>query len=98
MTDQNGLDGQFLLDEYARYRRLGALLIVSGLVLLMLIGAWVARRTASPFALDYNKLGVHLMLDDGRNAWSIEIWDEHLAAAAEIASSGGIAVQVIRAD
>lgn len=98
MTEQSGLDGQFLLDEYARYRRWGALLIVGGLGLLFIIGAWLSTRTTLPLSLDYDKFGVHLMLDDGRNHWSLDIWDEHLAAADTITSSGGIAVQVIRAD
>ncbi|MDQ7024948.1 MAG: hypothetical protein Q9P01_10450 [Anaerolineae bacterium] len=98
MAEQPGLDGQFLLDEYARYRRWGALLVLGGLALLFIVGAWLSTRTTIPLSLDYDKLGVHLMLDDGHNNWSLDIWDEHLAAADAIASPGGIAVQLIRAD
>jgi hypothetical protein len=98
MTEQQEMDGQFLLDEYARYRRWGAILILGGLVLLFSVAMLLSTRNTLPLSLDYNKLGVHLMLDDGRNQWAVEVWDEHLAAADDLASPKGIAVQVIRAD
>ena len=98
MTEQSGMDGQFLISEYARYRRWGAVLILGGLLLLLSVGMLLSTRTTLPLSLDYNKLGVQLMLDDGRNQWAVDVWDEHLAAADVLASTGGIAVQVIRAN
>jgi len=49
-------------------------------------------------ALDYSKIGVHTLLDDGRNYWVPEAWAAHMDYAAAISGPGGITVQVIRAD
>ena len=31
-----------------------------------------------PIAVPENKLGIHLLLDDGRNQWPVAVWPEHL--------------------
>jgi hypothetical protein len=45
-----------------------------------------------------NKLGVHLLLDDGRNAWPVALWQEHLRYARQAAGAGGYVVQLVRLD
>jgi hypothetical protein len=65
------------------------------LTIALVISTWLEEK---PSQEPIGKIGVHLLLDDGRNHWPIEIWDEHMAYAGEIASPNGIAVQVIRAD
>ena len=45
-----------------------------------------------------NKLGVHLLLDDGRGQWSVTVWDAHLAAARESVGAQGYITQLIRLD
>jgi hypothetical protein len=95
---ENQLDGTFLLDMYSNFRRIGATLILGSLLLLivaLVIDALLSPERAEP---NIGKIGVHLLLDDGRNHWPIEIWDEHLAYAAQITSPKGIVVQVIRYD
>lgn len=43
-----------------------------------------------------SKLGIHLMLDDGRQAWPTSLWRDHLTAAREIVGEWGLVVQVVR--
>lgn len=45
-----------------------------------------------------NKQGVHLLLDDGRQQWPIEIWRAHMVAARELVGSGGYVTQLITLD
>ena len=45
-----------------------------------------------------NKLGVHLLLDDGREQWPIETWEAHLAAARTEIGENGYVTQLIRLD
>lgn len=54
-----------------------------------------ARR---PIALPENKLGIHLLLDDGRNHWPVELWPEHLDYARQAVGEWGFVVQLIRLD
>lgn len=103
MSDPNtppktGIRGDFLVAEYTAYRRFGILVVLGGLVLFiiaLLIGL-LAQPPLPP--LDTSKIGVHFLLDDGRNRWPVEVWDAHFAYADRVAAAGGIAVQMIRAD
>lgn len=63
-----------------------------------------AAPTASPTATapiataEPNILGLHLLLDDGRNVWPEVIWADHVAAARAITGPGGFVVQLVRSD
>ncbi|MCB0009544.1 MAG: hypothetical protein KDE04_23925, partial [Anaerolineales bacterium] len=62
--------------------------------LLLVSSFWLAACTPAPrqprpIPLPTNKKGVHLLLDDGRQAWPISLWDEHMAAAAMAVEKGG---------
>lgn len=55
--------------------------------------------TLTPIALnapDLSKVGVHFLLDDGRQSWETAVWESHFEAADQIVGSRGFAVQVIR--
>lgn len=45
-----------------------------------------------------NKLGVHLLLDDGRNAWPMDLWPLHLRYAQEAVGEWGYVTELIRLD
>lgn len=98
IKEENQLDGAFLLDMYSNFRRMGAMLILGSLLLLIIALVVTALLEDKPTEEQIGKVGIHLLLDDGRNNWPIDIWDEHMAYAGEIASPKGIAVQVIRYD
>lgn len=53
--------------------------------------------TPTPTSVD-NLLGVHVLLDDGRNTWPPDVWPEHLAAARDLIGSGGWVVELVRLD
>ncbi|MCL4869410.1 MAG: hypothetical protein KJ063_10600 [Anaerolineae bacterium] len=53
------------------------------------------RRIITP---PVNKLGIHLLLDDGRNHWPVELWPEHLDYARQVVGEWGFVVQLIRQD
>jgi len=44
------------------------------------------------------KLGVHLLLDDGRNAWPIDVWPTHLQYARQAVDEWGYVTELIRLD
>ncbi len=50
----------------------------------------------APAAL--NKMGIHLLLDDGRTRWPAERWEEHLQEARKIVGAGGYVAELIRGD
>src|SRR5688572_4248277 len=45
-----------------------------------------------------NKLGVHLLLDDGRNQWPVEVWREHLGYARYAVGDWGYVTELVRGD
>jgi hypothetical protein len=45
-----------------------------------------------------NKLGVHLLLDDGRSHWPTSLWREHMAYASQLIGEGGYVTQLVRLD
>lgn len=45
-----------------------------------------------------NKLGIHLLLDDGRNHWPTALWPQHLAYARELVGEWGYVTQLVRLD
>ena len=45
-----------------------------------------------------NKLGVHLLLDDGRHQWESAVWHNHLQHASSAIGTGGYVVELIRSD
>jgi len=45
-----------------------------------------------------NKLGVHLLLDDGRNAWPTDVWPVHLGYARQAVGEWGYVTQLVRLD
>lgn len=98
MPEEPAIDGRFLLDEYARSRRTGAKIIFTATLILIIGILFQAVRFHEPRPLDYSKLGVHFLLDDGYKRWPTEIWPSHFEAAAQVASPGGFALQVISAD
>lgn len=59
-----------------------------------------ATVTLSPTAmpLSPNKLGIHLLLDDGRTAWPITVWPIHLRYAHDLTGDGGYVTELVRSD
>ena len=55
-------------------------------------------HTRRPITIPANKLGIHLLLDDGRNQWPTELWPEHLDYARQAVGEWGFVVQLIRQD
>lgn len=66
--------------------------------LLALLGC--QRESAAPRAIapSANRLGVHLLLDDGRNQWPEAEWPAHMAQARALVGRGGYVVQLVRLD
>lgn len=67
------------------------------LILTLLLALAVA---SSPVAATppLNRLGVHLLLDDGRGTWPIERWAEHLYHARQAVGAWGYVTQLVRRD
>lgn len=86
-----------VIEQYQRWKRKGILLVwlgvglVIGLVILLAVTATEAQP-------DYSKLGIHLLLDDGRGSWDVALWDDHMEKAGELLPEGGYVVQLVRAD
>lgn len=49
-------------------------------------------------AAPHNKLGVHLLLDDGRDAWPVDVWPAHVAYARQAAGEWGYVTQLVWMD
>ncbi|MFZ0543912.1 MAG: hypothetical protein WAM60_00645 [Candidatus Promineifilaceae bacterium] len=54
-----------------------------------------ARRAITP---PVNKLGVHLLLDDGRSQWPTWLWHDHMAYASQLVGQGGFVTELVRLD
>ncbi|MBN1680361.1 MAG: hypothetical protein JW966_08705 [Anaerolineae bacterium] len=85
--------------------------VVFGIVLVVSLGACgepdstpapptapAITRTPAPVTVLSNKLGVHLLLDDGRHHWPLDRWPDHMRWARDTVGEWGIVVQVIRSD
>ena len=55
-------------------------------------------ETPAPVSITSNRLGVHLLLTDGRHDWPIEIWARHLQYARQAVGEWGYVVQLVRLD
>lgn len=77
----------------------GWLLLLAGIVV---VGVWWWRNTAvsapRPITPSPNKLGIHLLLDDGRSHWPAVLWPEHMQYAQTAVGEGGYITQLIRLD
>jgi hypothetical protein len=56
----------------------------------------ISPATAAPHS--HNKLGIHLLLDDGRHQWPTERWAEHLQSARDLVGEWGHVVELVRSD
>ncbi|MBN1429139.1 MAG: hypothetical protein JXB07_12255 [Anaerolineae bacterium] len=65
------------------------------LVLFSLFALAACHPAPSPPA---NRLGVHLLLDDGRHSWPVEVWPEHLHYARQVAGEWGYVTELVRSD
>lgn len=91
--------GAALVNTYRQMRRRGIILVVLALIGgLLLVSLSPGRRAPLPIPKIENKLGVHLLLDDGRNYWPAEIWPEHMGYAAQAVGEWGFVTQLVRAD
>lgn len=86
-----------VVEQYQRWKRKGLLIVWLGVVVIALAIVGIALTTQAPEP-DYRKLGIHLLLDDGRGSWDVSLWDEHIAYAGDMLPDGGFVVQLIRAD
>jgi hypothetical protein len=60
-------------------------------------GSAVPRATAVA-SVPSNKLGIHLLLDDGRNVWPTDVWPMHLRYARQAVGEWGYVTQLVRLD
>lgn len=52
----------------------------------------------NPAQFGDNKLGVHLLLDDGRFQWPVSAWEAHLTYARQAVGAGGFVTELVRLD
>src|SRR2546423_724070 len=45
-----------------------------------------------------NKLGVHLLIDDGKKHWPTEVWPEHLRYARQAVGEWGYVTQLVKSN
>lgn len=88
--DSNGVN---LIERYHEANKRRGLLIFPAIFVIAL--ALVALVTLTQPGSDVNRMGVHLLLDDGRGTWPVELWPERLDYAAQV---GRYVTQLIRAD
>jgi hypothetical protein len=67
-------------------------------VLLLPVACAGPCATPTPATPPQNKLGVHLLLDDGRNAWPVEVWPVHVDYARRAVGEWGYVTQLVRLD
>ncbi|MCI0708842.1 MAG: hypothetical protein L0154_01655 [Chloroflexi bacterium] len=69
-----------------------------GIVLTFLLLLVVPYPIRATHPIEFNKMGVHLLLDDGRHQWDRSLWDSHLSYAHELVGDWGYVTQLIRLD
>lgn len=85
-------DPNLIQQFHTRNKRLGALMIV--LAMIVAVGG-VIYNAMNPPLPQTQKMGVHLLLDDGRVSWPVKLWSEHIDYAAKV---GRYVVQLVRSD
>jgi hypothetical protein len=85
------------LEQYRQWKRKGILMVWGG-ILVIFISIIVIALTIEAPEPNFNKLGIHLLLDDGRGSWDVDLWDDHIAYAGDMLPDGGFVVQLVRAD
>jgi len=86
-----------VIEQYQRWKRKGILMVWGG-VLIIVIAIGIIAITEHAPEPDFSKLGIHLLLDDGRGSWDIGLWDEHIAYAGDMLPEAGFVVQLVRSD
>lgn len=96
--------GTGLVEYYLQQRRRGALIVISVMVALFIFGFLFIRPAPIPLVPPPTtpdalaKIGIHLLLDDGRGTWPVALWRDHIRYAAQVVGEGGYVVEVIRSD
>jgi hypothetical protein len=67
-------------------------------VLCFLVASCTTAPDTAVMPVSSNKLGVHLLLDDGRNAWPVDVWPIHLEYARQVVGDWGYVTQLVRLD
>lgn len=67
------------------------------LILVLILTTAVLFAPAQSVPSD-NRLGIHMLLDDGRNRWPTEDWPDHMAYARQVVGEWGSVTQVIRSN
>lgn len=67
-------------------------------ILLICFGLAACTDSAPAAQFGPNKLGVHLLLDDGRFQWPVSEWETHLAYARQAVGAGGTVTELVRLD
>lgn len=91
--DVDDTSGINLIEQYHEANKRRGLLIFPAIFVVAL--ALVALVTLTQSRVDVTRMGVHLLLDDGRGAWPVELWPEHLDYAARV---GRYVTQLVRSD
>lgn len=86
-----------IAEQYQRWKRKGMLMVWGG-VLIIISAVLIMAVTQEVPQPDFSKLGVHLLLDDGRGSWDVDLWDSHIGYAGDLLPDGGFVVQLVRAD
>lgn len=86
-----------VVEQYQRWKRKGILMVWAGIVVILLAVVIMGLTIQAPQP-DFSKLGIHLLLDDGRGSWDVDLWDDHMTVAGDMLPDGGYVVQLVRAD
>lgn len=95
--DETGIEGRGLLQAYTDMRRLGVLLLLGGMGIALAAALLLSLLNPAPEP-DPGRLGIHLLLDDGRGQWGEALWPLHMDYAARLVGPGGYVVQLVRSD
>lgn len=67
-------------------------------VLSFLVSSCTAASDTAVLSVPSNKLGMHMLLDDGRNVWPLDVWPTHLEYARQAVGEWGYVTQLVRLD
>jgi hypothetical protein len=93
-SDDSPHDIDRVMRDFHRENKRRGWWMIGGVVVLALLAS-LAIFALNPPASPVSKMGVHLLLDDGRNVWDLPQWRSHIEHASQV---GDYVTEVIRLD